>query len=160
MGRDASRPVVRLASGPGTQAVDVTQFCKVHGSATANNADGGEFDLDGATTNFVLHPDLSWNNNGYGYQLYDFFGGPAQNNTARYNVTIDDAKVTSSRPTRQGVLAAFGNLINESFHHNIVFAEDGELGHRELVQFDAWPADGLAFHDDLHSGKTLSGRST
>jgi hypothetical protein len=128
------------------------QFCKVHEMATANNADGGGFDLDGATTNSVLQYNVSWNNNGYGYQLYDFFWGPHQNNTARYNVTVDDAKVTSSRPPTpgQGVLAAFGNLINESFHHNIVFAENEGDSDVKLVQIDTWPADGLAFHDNLY----------
>ena len=54
------------------------------------------------------------------------FGGAHQNNTARYNVTIGDGKVTSSRrPTPgQGVLVGFGNLLNESFHHNIAYVEN------------------------------------
>ena len=78
------------------------QFCKSHDMATANNADGGGYDLDGATTNSVIQYNVSWDNHGYGYQLYDFFWGPHQNNTVRYNVTIGDGKVTSSRRPTPG----------------------------------------------------------
>ena len=51
------------------------QFCKSHDMATANNADGGGYDLDGATINSVIQYNVSWGNHGYGYQLYDFFWG-------------------------------------------------------------------------------------
>ena len=98
--------------------------------ATANNADGGGFDLDGATTNSVLQYNVSWNNNGYGYQLYDFFWGPHQNNTARYNVTIDDAKVTSSRPPTpgQGVLVRVRQPDQRELppQHRLTLENDGD----------------------------------
>ena len=128
------------------------QFCKVHGMASANNADGGGFDLDGATTNSVLQYNVSWDNHGYGYQLYDFFWGAHQNNTVRYNVTIGDGKVTSSRrPTPgQGVLVGFGNLIGESFHHNVAYVENEGDSDVKLVQIDTWTGDGLAFHDNVY----------
>jgi hypothetical protein len=128
------------------------QFCKSHDMATANNADGGGFDLDGATTNSVIQYNVSWNNHGYGYQLYDFFWGPHSNNTVRYNVTIGDGKVTSSRRPipGQGVLVGFGNLINESFHHNIAYVENERNSDVKLVQIDTWTGDGLAFHDNIY----------
>jgi Right handed beta helix region len=128
------------------------QFCKSHDMATANNADGGGFDLDGATTNSVIQYNVSWNNHGYGYQLYDFFWGPHSNNTVRYNVTIGDGKVTSSRrPTPgQGVLVGFGNLIDESFHHNIAYVENEGESDVKLAQIDTWTGDGLAFHDNIY----------
>ncbi len=128
------------------------QFCKSHGMASANNADGGGFDLDGATTNSVLQYNVSWDNHGYGYQLYDFFWGPHQNNTVRYNVTIGDGKVTSSRPPTpgQGVLVGFGNLINESFHHNVASVENAGGSEVKLVQIDTWDGDDLAFHDNVY----------
>jgi Right handed beta helix region len=128
------------------------QFNKSHDMATANNADGGGFDLDGATTNSVIQYNVSWNNYGYGYQLYDFFWGPHSNNTVRYNVTIGDGKVTSSRRPipGQGVLVGFGNLINESFHHNIAYVESAGNSDVKLVQIDTWTGDGLAFHDNIY----------
>ena len=132
------------------------QFNKSHDMATANNADGGGFDLDGATTNSVIQYNVSWNNHGYGYQLYDFFWGPHSNNTVRYNVTIGDGKVTSSRrPTPgQGVLVGFGNLINESFHHNIAYVENEGDSDVKLVQIDTWPGDGLVFKDNVYLAGT------
>jgi hypothetical protein len=128
------------------------QFCKSHDMATANNADGGGYDLDGATTNSVIQYNVSWNNHGYGYQLYDFFWGAHVNNTVRYNVTIGDGKVTSSRrPTPgQGVLVGFGLLIDESFHHNIAYVESEGESEPKLVQIDNWPGDSLAFHDNVY----------
>jgi len=128
------------------------RFCKVHNQATANNADGGGFDLDGATTNSVIQYNVSWNNQGYGYQLYDFFWGPHNNNTVRYNVTIDDGKVTGRHPPTpgQGVLVGFGNLINESFNHNIAYVENQGGSDAKLVQIDTWPGDHLSFHDNVY----------
>ena len=100
----------------------------------------------------MIQYNVSWGNNGYGYQLYDFFWGPHPNNTVRYNVTIGDGKVTSSRrPTPgQGVLVGFGNLINESFHHNIAYVENEGESDVKLVQIDTWTGDGLAFHDNIY----------
>jgi hypothetical protein len=128
------------------------QFCKSHGIASANNADGGGYDLDGATTNSVIQYNVSWDNNGYGYQLYDFFWGPHSNNIVRYNVTIGDGKVTSSRRPipGQGVLVGFGNLIGESFHHNIAYVENEGNSDVKLVQIDNWTGDNLAFHNNLY----------
>ena len=128
------------------------QFCKVHAMATANNADGGGFDLDGATVNSVLQYNVSWGNYGYGYQLYDFFWGDHQHNTVRYNVTIGDGKVTSSRrPTPgQGVLVGFGHLLDESVHHNLAYVENTGDSDVKLVQIDTWTGAHLAFHDNLY----------
>jgi hypothetical protein len=128
------------------------QFCKAHGMATANNADGGGYDLNSATVNSVLQYNVSWGNHGYGYQLYDSFWGTHQNNTARYNITIGDGKVTSSRrPTPgQGVLVGFGNLLNESFHHNIAYVENEGDSDVKLVQIDTWTGENLAFHNNLY----------
>jgi hypothetical protein len=120
--------------------------------ASANNADGGGFDLDGATINSVIQYNVSWGNNGYGYQLYDFFWGPHLNNVVRYNVTIGDGKVTSSkRPIPgQGVLVGFGNLINESFRDNIAYVENEKNSDVKFVQIDTWTGDGLGFHDNVY----------
>jgi hypothetical protein len=132
------------------------QFCKSHNMATANNADGGGFDLDGATYNSVMQYNVSWNNYGYGYQLYDFFWGLHSNNVVRYNVTIGDGKVTSGRrPTPgQGVLPGFGNLIDESFHHNVVYVENEGDSDVKFLQINQWPGDGLAYHDNLYLAGT------
>jgi hypothetical protein len=95
---------------------------------------------------------VSWDNHGFGYQLYDFFWGAHQHNTVRYNVMIGDGKVTSSRrPTPgQGVLVGFGHLINESAHHNIAYVENEGDSDVKLVQIDTWTGENLVFHDNLY----------
>jgi hypothetical protein len=64
--------------------------------------------------------------------------------------------VTSSRrPTPgQGVLVGFGNLIDESFHHNIAYVENEGESDAKLVQIDTWPGDGLSFHDNVYIAGT------
>jgi hypothetical protein len=132
------------------------QFCKVHNQATDNNADGGGYDLDGATTNSVIQYNVSYDNQGYGYQLYDFWWGPHNNNTVRYNVTIDDGQVTGRHPPTpgQGVLVGFGNLINENFNHNIAYVQNTSESDAKFVQIDTWTGDRLSFHDNVYLAGT------
>jgi hypothetical protein len=46
------------------------------------------------------------------------------------------------------------NLINESFHHNIVYAENEGESDVKLAQIDNWPGDRLSFHDNVHIAGT------
>lgn len=53
--------------------------------------DGGGFDLDGGVTNSVMQYNLSYNNDGPGYGLYQYWGAvPWENNIVRYNISIND----------------------------------------------------------------------
>jgi hypothetical protein len=127
------------------------QFCKAHRMSTANNADGGGYDLDGATFNSVIQYNVSWDNFGYGYQTYDFFWGPHSNNVVQYNISIGDGK--GQRPGT-GVLLGFGDLNNERFHHNIAYVENEGGSDVRFPQIDDWPGDGLVFHDNLYLAGT------
>ena len=132
-----------------SQSVTI-QFCKAHRQSTANNADGGAYDLDGATFNSVIQYNVSWDNYGYGPQLYDFFWGPHLNNVVRYNVSIGDCK----GPPGTGALTAFGNLNNETFDHNIVYVENEGDSDVRFVQINEWPGDGLVYHDNVYLAGT------
>ena len=72
-------------------------------------------------------------------------------------MTIGDGKVTSSRrPTPgQGVLVGFGDLIGESFHHNVAYVENEGESDVKLVQIDNWTGDSLAFHDKCNAGEPI-----
>ena len=50
----------------------------------------------------------------------------------------------------QGVLVGFGNLINESFDHNIAYVENEGESDAKLAQIDTWPGDQLSFHDNVY----------
>lgn len=77
--------------------------------------DGGGFDLDGGCTNSVMQYNLSYGNDGNGYLVYQFYSArPLQNNTVRYNISIDDGR------TNGGGLAVGGGAENTLFHDNLV----------------------------------------
>jgi hypothetical protein len=136
-----------------SQSVTI-QFCKAHRQSTANNADGGGYDLDGATFNSVIQYNVSWDNYGYGSQLYDFFWGPHLNNVVQYNVSIGDGR--GQRPG-VGALNAFGDLNNETFHHNIVYVVNEGDSDVRFLQINDWFGDGLAYHDNLYlAGTSIS----
>jgi hypothetical protein len=127
------------------------QFNRSHDNASANNADGGGYDLDGNTTNSVMQYNVSWGNYGYGYQLWDLYMGEFRNNVVHHNVTIGDATVTSShKPTPgQGALVTFGNVIDAEFHHNIVVVPNADPAEPKLFELDHWGGTNLRVHDNL-----------
>src|SRR5262245_59667019 len=58
------------------------QFCKSHHMGT-RNWDGGGYDFDIITSNSVMQYNVSWENQGYGYQLYEGGWGLHSGNTVR-----------------------------------------------------------------------------
>lgn len=94
---------------------DITiQFNEAFNNHTAT-IDGGGFDLDGGCTNSVMQFNLSYNNDGNGYLVYEFYSArPMANNIVRYNVSINDGR------TNGGGLAVGGGTTNQLFHDNVV----------------------------------------
>jgi hypothetical protein len=120
------------------------QFCKSHDMKTGN-WDGGGFDFDLITTNSVMQYNVSWDNQGYGYMLYEGGWGWHSGNTVRCNVSIRDVK---GPPMSQGALVAAFGLVNESFDHNLVYV-DSELSDEKIFQMSAWYGDNVRFHDNV-----------
>lgn len=60
--------------------------------------DGGGFDLDGGVTNSVIQDCLSYENEGSGIGLFEYDqAGPWNNNTIRYNISINDGNVSAAK---------------------------------------------------------------
>ncbi len=76
------------------QANDVAiQHNIAHNNRTGGGADGGGFDLDGGVTNSVMQYNYSYENEGAGYLLAQFFTAPAfSNNVVRYNISYNDGR--------------------------------------------------------------------
>ncbi|MDQ1464259.1 MAG: hypothetical protein QOC73_1200 [Actinomycetota bacterium] len=72
----------------------VIQFNESYNNSKgAGAADGGGFDLDGGVTNSTVQYNYSHNNDGAGVLIFQYAGGrPHQNNTVRYNVSVNDAR--------------------------------------------------------------------
>ncbi len=87
----------RSGNGPvgiwGYEADRLTiQYCYSHHNKTSpQGLDGGGFDFDGGITNSLMQYNLSMENEGAGYGLFQF-GGASEwsNNLMRYNVSIHD----------------------------------------------------------------------
>lgn len=142
----------RIGNGPvGIWAFEcdslTIQYCFSHDNKTAPGArDGGGFDFDGGITNSVMRYNLSMNNEGAGYGLFQF-GGASDwaNNFIHHNVSINDGRKNSqagffiwcdpynkSIPLRDSyicsniVLSCYGHAVSfeTGYAKNIVFSDN------------------------------------
>jgi hypothetical protein len=80
------------------------------------SADGGGFGLDINVSDSVLQYNLSYDNDGPGYQLYTWKANDAHTgNTVRFNISRDDA-----RRTNHGALTVLGRVKRSNIYQNTV----------------------------------------
>ncbi len=91
----------RVGNGPvgiwAYEADSVTiQYCiSFRNKTAAGAADGGGFDLDGGVTNSVIQYCLSYENQGSGYGIFQYYSAsPWYNNQVRYCISYNDGQVT------------------------------------------------------------------
>ena len=106
----------------------IIQHCISHHNKTNKvAADGGGFDFDGGMTNSVMQYNLSYNNEGAGYGLFQYWGAPTwANNIIRYNISLNDGSKNSHAGIH--VWSAEGNkddMYNGYIYNNIVLNENG-----------------------------------
>ena len=77
----------------------IIEHCLSYRNKTSlGGADGGGFDLDGGVTNSVVQYCLSYENQGSGYCMFQYWGAsPWYNNVIRFNVSENDGLVSDSR---------------------------------------------------------------
>ncbi|NWJ51697.1 MAG: right-handed parallel beta-helix repeat-containing protein [Bacteroidetes bacterium] len=75
----------------------IIQYCIAYGNKTQEGAsDGGGFDLDGGMTNSMIQYCLSYDNQGSGYGLFQYWGASKWvNNAVRYCISVNDGQKTS-----------------------------------------------------------------
>lgn len=75
------------------------QHCVAYRNKTSPGAaDGGGFDLDGGTTNSIIQYCLSYENQGAGYCIFQYWlASPWYHNIIRYNISFDDGLVSDAR---------------------------------------------------------------
>ena len=94
--------------------------------------DGDGFDLDGGTWNCTMQNNLSYENDGAGYLIYEY-GDPysMKHNTCRYNISKNDAR----KGKQYGGISIGGAapLYNISIYNNTIITDNGKaitkLGH-------------------------------
>jgi hypothetical protein len=94
----------RIGNGPvgiwAYEADSVTiQHCLSYRNKTSKGgADGGGFDLDGGVTNSIVQYCVSYQNQGSGYCIFQYWGAsPWHNNIFRYNISEDDGTISDSQ---------------------------------------------------------------
>lgn len=77
----------------------IIQNCISYRNKTSvGGADGGGFDLDGGVTNSIIQYCLSYENQGSGYCMFQYWGAsPWYNNVIRFNISENDGLVSDSQ---------------------------------------------------------------
>ena len=98
----------------------VIQQCISYRNHTVPGAmDGGGFDLDGGVTNSIVQYNLSYENEGYGYGIFQFSGAtPWHNNIFRYNISFNDGNITQHGAS---ILWWNGSKDSSQFHDCYIF---------------------------------------
>ncbi len=137
MPRNGNGPVGILAWNSDQVTI---QFCISHSNKTSETGfDGGGFDLDGGVTNSILQYNLSYNNEGPGYALYQFATAPAwQNNTVRYNISINDGRKNSQAGIH--IWAANNKMAGAQIYNNTILNLHGyavaySIGQNSVPEF-------------------------
>ena len=94
----------RIGNGPvGIWAYEadsvIIQHCLAYRNKTSvGGADGGGFDFDGGVTNSIIQYCFSYENQGSGYCIFQYWGAdPWYNNIYRYNISENDGTVSDSQ---------------------------------------------------------------
>ena len=119
----------------------VIEYNISHHNHSNNSADGGGFDLDGGTTNSVMRYNLSYHNDGYGFQLCDFLEGETAYNKIYNNVSWYDCQRYDF-----GALSVTGKVVASSIYSNVSRIKGGTIGARLLKL----QGSGLTFSDNIY----------
>jgi len=94
----------RIGNGPvGIWAYEadsvIIQHCLSYKNKTSKGgADGGGFDLDGGVTNSIVQYNVTYDNWGSGYCIFQYWGAsPWHDNIFRYNISENDGAVSDSQ---------------------------------------------------------------
>ncbi len=103
MATDNGWDMPRIGNGPvgiwAYEADSVTiQYCLSYRNKTSvGGADGGGFDLDGGVTNSLIQYCYSYENQGAGYCMFQYWGAsPWHNNVIRFNISENDGTVSDA----------------------------------------------------------------
>ena len=129
----------------------VIQHCVAHSNKTNRKGwDGGGFDFDGGVTNSVMQYNLSYNNMGPGYGLYQYSGAAKwENNIVRYNISFNDGTAIDSCGLQiWNGQAAGPEMKNALIYNNVFYNESGKA-----VNYKNGNVPGLYYANNLFISK-------
>lgn len=129
----------------------VFQHCISHNNRTNRKGwDGGGFDFDGGVTNSVMQYNLSYNNMGPGFGLYQYPGAAKwENNTVRYNISYNDGKEIDHCALQIWNGQTKGPEMKNALIYNNVFYNDS--GH--ALKYKSGDVPGLYYANNLFISK-------
>ncbi len=127
----------------------IVQFCIAHDNKSPGD-DGGGFDIDGGVTNSVFQYNYSYNNDGPGQFLCQYYSAPAwRHNIVRYNISVNDS-TKNNRRTAFDVYcgdepnAPGGGMSDAEVYGNTIYNEKGGA-----VGFGGKPVPRLRFRNNI-----------
>lgn len=106
--------------------------------------DGGGFDLDGGTRNGILQYNLSYNNDGPGYFVCQYYAAPPmKDNIIRYNISQNDARKNNHK-TALRISSLGSNASDCQIYNNTIYTEVGAA-----VGFGGSPIPDVVFRNNV-----------
>lgn len=148
----------RIGNGPvGIWAYEadsvIIQNCLSYRNKTSKGgADGGGFDLDGGVTNSIIQYCFSYENQGSGYCIFQYWGASSwHDNIIRYNITENDGTVSDSQA---GIYIWNSSDDEKQFYNCDVYGNIVYNSKVAAISFsDKSENKGFHFHDNILVGK-------
>jgi hypothetical protein len=159
----------RIGNGPvgiwawDSDSVTIEHCLSYRNKTSKGGEDGGGFDFDGGITNSVIQYCLSYENEGGGIGLFQYDkAGPWENNTIRYNISINDGSVSAAKA---GIYIWSTNKIyklkNCKIYNNTIYNnKNAAIGYAPLtVSEDFVFYNNILFgKKEIISGNTITGK--
>jgi hypothetical protein len=107
----------------------IIQFNISHHNKTGGNQDGGGFDFDGGMTNSIMQYNYSYENEGPGYLLAQFWGAPPyHDNVIRYNISYNDGRRNGNGGFLFWTSTFFASMSDIDIYGNTVYLTPPAIG--------------------------------
>jgi len=145
------------------------QYCYAHDNKTsAKGKDGGGFDFDGGMTNSVMQYNLSANNEGAGYGLFQYYGASIwKNNIVRHNISYNDGSKNGKagflmwidKNLNEGISDCLveNNIVVNKYGHAVSFEPGNYPGFRFANNIFLTTENSVSFVNGNYSGATFVG---
>lgn len=112
----------------------IIEYNESYNNKAGKDTDGGGFDIDGGSTNCIMQYNYSHDNEGPGFLFAQYSGATAMdNNTARYNISENDARKNSTGSIVIYSAPGF-RMSNTQIYGNTIFLSPAASGTSSLFQ--------------------------
>jgi len=144
------------------------KYCYSHDNKTsAKGKDGGGFDFDGGITNSVMRNNLSANNEGVGYGLFQYYGASVwKNNLIQNNISYNDGRkngnagflmwIADGSPEKISDCLISNNTVVNKYGHAVSFEPGDYSGFQFKNNVFLITEKSVSFANGKYTGATFS----